>query len=130
MKKIIVALCFFASLHTYAMSDGLDAQYMHKGALILKKIKDANKIMYDLLAEAEEGTLSKAQENQFVKAVCESLRFDIDLFEYLATDINQARILFEDDQLDKKSLLDTVKDSTEYEIAQQLKGTPDECKYE
>lgn len=128
MKKIIVALSFFISLHIYAFPEGLDAQYIQKSKSLMSKSQEANKIMYDLISVEEHHPLNEDQKKQFVNAVCDGVRFNLEFVKFLATDINQARIIFKDDQLNEKTLLEGVKENIEYKIAQQFIGTKNECK--
>ena len=129
MKKIIVALSFFVSLHIYAIPEGVDAQYAKTATSLLKKSVDATKIVHHLFAVAEDQPLSEAQQKQFQRVVCESVRLDFEFMRYVATDINQARIIMEDDQLDEKYLMDVMKGTMAYKYTQRLIGTPYECKY-
>lgn len=128
MKKIIVALSFFIPLHIYAFPEVLDAQYIQKSQSLMSKSKEANKIMYDLISVEENHPLNEDEKKQFVKAVCDGVRFNLEFVKFLATDINQARIIFKDDQLNEKTLLEGVKENIEYKIAQQFIGTKNECK--
>lgn len=128
MNKFFILWALLPCTLSYAVQSGLDSEFLKQS----NRISDEQKTLYAKVDELGnikfERDLTETETVQYNKAVCATLAAESKLTQFWLSNIEQTRFLLEDETLDADKITKIMQDSVSYDAAQELKGTPAECK--
>lgn len=128
MNRLVFIVCSLFSVQVFALPENIRLEYIQESLELRRNIEISFRTVDQLMALNEKRDLSSLELAQYYDALCKTVAAEAELSEFMKTDIEQAKIILNDDQLDHEKLTAMMKDSLSNKMAQELIGTEHECK--